>query len=113
MVLPKYRKNPPESVEREVRYPGTEYCDLVVGDNLWVELKAFGIFREGGENRFMDGVARDVHKMNDKPNGTNGLVLVVVPKAIGTDLRDEFRNRGWTGFIQRDAKYVSLFYVSC
>ena len=34
-------KSPNLEVEREVRYPNTNYyCDLVVGGEIWVEIKA-------------------------------------------------------------------------
>ncbi|WP_444931173.1 hypothetical protein ACJJIF_05150 [Microbulbifer sp. SSSA002] len=107
-------KNPAESVEREVRYPGADmYCDLVANGNLWIELKAFGAFREGDEKRFMDSIAKDVWKIDQRPEGTKGLVLVVVPKAIGEDLVKGFYERGWTGFNRQDEEYVSLFYLAC
>lgn len=105
-------KTPTESTEREVKFPQTQtYCDLMTSTNQWVEIKAFGIFREGDENRFMDGIALDVMKMDKRPNGATGLVWVVVPRAIGDELVRAFKDRGWNGFERTNAEYVSIFQM--
>lgn len=105
-------KQPPESTEREVQYPRTQtYCDLVTSNNQWVEIKAFGIFREGDYQRFMDSIANDVMKMDRRPRGATGLVLVIVPIAIGDELKREFERRGWNGFTRVNAEYVSVFHM--
>ena len=107
------------TVEREVLYPNSDpqiYCDLVVGataPQLWVELKAFGFFRENDVNRFLDGVAQDVHKLtHQKPAGSKGLVLVVVPKAIGTSFDTGITNRGLHGFQKEQESHVNLYYMN-
>lgn len=105
-------KQPAESTEREVKYPNNpQYCDLVSG-NQWIELKAFGEFREGDEQRFMDSVAQDVHKLGNIPHGANGFAAVVVTKSIGDAVRQAFINRGWHGFTRTDAEYVSIFSLT-
>jgi len=97
-------------VEREVPYPRSrEKCDLVVRStdrDLWVELKACGLFREGDINRFLDAVAVDVHKIGNRPMNTNGRVLVVVPKAM----LGEIHQHGWNGFEKAEGRYAFVFY---
>ena len=105
-----------QSVEREVPYPtnSQQYCDLVIGGSapqLWVELKAFGIFREGDENRFLDGIAVDVDKLHLKPAGSKGLALVVVPKGIGESFKAAILSRRLSGFQEQEETYVSLYYM--
>ncbi len=104
-----------ETVEREVPYPNSgQRCDLVVGSSppqLWVEIKAFGIFREGDADRFLDSIAQDVYKLDNKPIGSSGLVLVIVPKGIGAAFGQALFRRGWRGFVNRDGEYVTVYYM--
>lgn len=62
-----------ESPEREVAYPDSRNrCDLVASDDgtpLWVEIKAFGIFRTGDEDLFLDSIGLDIQKLSGKPPG--------------------------------------------
>jgi hypothetical protein len=105
-----------ESVERELAYPGTrERCDLVVSFNgvpMWIEIKAFGIFREGDANRFLDSIGMDIMKLAKKPHGANGLALVVVPKAIGDAFNEALRSRKWLGFECTDSKYAFVYHMT-
>lgn len=106
------------TVEREVTYPNTKArCDLVMtppkpGQPCWIELKAYGIFRQGDEDAFLDAIAADVQKLQKKPGGTQGLSLVVVPNGIATAFNVALQQRKWTGFTQVNAKYVTLYYMS-
>jgi len=93
-----------QSVEREVPYPdgGGARCDLVVSARpdreepaLWIELKAFGAFREGDEHAFLDLVALDLQKLDQTPSKARAVLLFVVPKAIGVELREALQDRGW------------------
>lgn len=105
-----------ESAEREVAYPGSrDRCDLVVSFNgtpLWVEIKAFGIFREGDADRFLDSIGIDITKLANKPHGTNGLALVVVPKAIGDAFNQALKSRKWLGFERTDSKYAYVYHMT-
>ncbi|MGK4350838.1 hypothetical protein ACSMFN_11205 [Enterobacter sichuanensis] len=93
-----------ESTEREVQYPHSlTYCDLVCDATMtkpaqWVEVKAYGIFRDGDEPRFLDGVAADVMKIDGKPADASGSVYLVVPKAISDKVEALIVRRGWTNF---------------
>ena len=90
-------------------------CDLVVRSadpDLWVELKAYGVFREGDADRFLDAVAADVHKIENRPMGTRGLVLVVVPKAIAESFDRAIRQRGWNGFKTAEGRYAVVFHMN-
>ncbi len=108
--------NQRESAEREVAYPGTRArCDLVASDNgvpLWVEMKCYGIFRQGDEDAFLDGIAADVGKLETRPPGTHGLALVVVPKAIGDLFSQALQARRWLGFQRTDAAYASVYHMA-
>lgn len=104
-----------ETVEREVAYPESrERCDLVIGSNsqLWVELKAYAIFREGDANRFLDAVAYDIDKLSALPEETEKLVLVVVPQAIAESFSDAISQRGWNGFEVVELTYAFVFYMN-
>jgi hypothetical protein len=106
-----------ESAEREFPYPGSaQRSDLVVNVNgqlpLWVEIKAFGVFREGDADRFLDGIGLDVMKLGARPDGTDGLMLVVVPKAIGDALTTAFVARQWHGFTRTDAAYLAIYHMT-
>lgn len=106
-----------KTVEREAPYPRSrERCDLVEGvapDQLWIEVKAFGIFREGDADQFLDSIARDVYKLEARPNGSRGMVLVIVPKGIREAFTNAILQRRWTGFnIVDRAKYVDLYYLT-
>ena len=102
--------------EREVAYPGSsKRCDLVIRSSdpeLWVELKAYGVFREGDADRFLNAVAADVYKMQDRPEGSNGLVLVVVPNAIAESFFRAIEQRGWKGFACAKGNYAVVFHMS-
>lgn len=108
--------NKSESAEREVPYPGSKNrCDLVAvshGAPLWVEIKAFGIFREGDADRFLDSIGIDIMKLANKPHGANGLALVVVPKAIGDAFSEALRSRKWLGFERTDSAYASIYHMT-
>jgi hypothetical protein len=104
------------SVERELPYPKKNTrCDLVIASLeaiVWIEIKAYGIFRDGDEAAFLDSVAQDVYKLSsEKPEGSKGLSLVVVPTSISDNLEKEFISRKWAGFKQHKSKYVHLFYL--
>ncbi|WP_233874624.1 hypothetical protein [Paraburkholderia adhaesiva] len=107
-----------ESPEREVAYPGrAERCDLVVmvnGVTTWVEIKAYGIFREGDTNRFLDSIGLDIMKLNQKPAGTQGLSLVVVQSAIRESFQAALQSRHWNGFNRTDAPSgrVSVYHMT-
>ena len=107
-----------QEVERELAYPRSKKrCDLVVrqsnGSDLWVELKAYGVFREGDGDRFLDAIAADVHKIsNERPSGTNGLVLVVVPKAIAQSFATALAERRWNGFASQNGQYAVVYYMN-
>jgi hypothetical protein len=97
--------------EREVSFPGTrKRCDLVVKQILWIELKAYGIFREGDANEFLDAVAADVDKLiNERPKRTLGLLIVVVPNAIAESFSQAINERKWKGFTQKSYTYVTIY----
>lgn len=108
-----------ETAERELPYPRPYHnmrCDLVTTapdhTPLWAEIKAFGIFREGDETRFLDGIAVDVQKLGDKPHGAIGLSLVMVPRAIEDTFRKALADRGWTNFKVEEGEYVSVFHMT-
>ena len=102
-------------VEREVSYPDSNTrCDLVIeddGDQLWIEIKAYGIFRESRINSFLDGVALDISKLEDRPAGTTGLVTVVVPNAIAESFYEGIKSRHWLGFEVEEGEYAVIFYM--
>ncbi|TAN06837.1 MAG: hypothetical protein EPN36_03655 [Rhodanobacteraceae bacterium] len=106
-----------ESAEREAPYPvpySNLRCDLVAdadGTPLWVEIKAFGVFRHGDEVRFLDSVSTDVMKLGSKPEGAIGLAVVIVPNAIADSFRRALSDRGWHGFKVQEAEYVSVFHL--
>lgn len=107
-----------ENVEREAPYPlpySNMRCDLIAatgdGTPLWVEIKAFGIFRQGDEVRFLDSVSNDVLKLDRKPNDAIGLAVVIVPKTIEDSFRRALSDRGWHGFKVEEAEYVAVFYL--
>lgn len=103
-----------ESVEREIAYPNTSNrCDLVVSPSrsvqMWVEIKAYGLFRQGDENNFLDSIAADLYKLdNYKPKNTSGLMLVVVPAAIAASFNVAISR--WAGVSISQGQYVSIFY---
>jgi len=104
------------SAERELPYPkGKARCDLVVNDTgqppLWVEIKAFGHFREGDADRFLDGIALDVQKLPGRPPGTSGLMLVVIPKAISESFSSALASRKWLGFVATDAQFLTVYHM--
>ncbi|EPW3921595.1 MULTISPECIES: hypothetical protein [Enterobacter] len=106
-----------ESTEREVQYPHSlTYCDLVCDATMtkpaqWVEVKAYGIFRDGDEPRFLDGVAADVMKIDGKPADASGSVYLVVPKAISDKVEALIVRRGWTNFKRTDSVYAYIYYA--
>jgi hypothetical protein len=104
-----------ESAEREVAYPGGRgRCDLVVSHDrapLWVEIKCFGIFRDGDANRFMDSIAKDIWKLDRKPAGASGLALVVVPRAIGDAFNEALKARNWLGFQRMVSEHAFVYYM--
>lgn len=103
-------------VEREVTYPNSSNrCDLVVRSldpELWVELKAYGAFREGDADSFLDGVAADVAKMEARPSNSRGLVLVVVPNSIAESFYNAIMQRRWNGFKHDKGTYATVFHMS-
>ncbi|MEM7758647.1 MAG: hypothetical protein AAF298_11045 [Cyanobacteria bacterium P01_A01_bin.40] len=103
-------------VEREVSYPGSsKRCDLVLRNSnpeLWIELKAYGVFREGDADRFLNAIATDVLKIEDLPSTANGLVLVVLPNAIAESFHSAINRRGWHGFKSAQGKYATIFHMS-
>jgi len=106
-----------EVVERELAYPGSrDRCDLVISSSaappLWVEIKAFGIFREGDADRFLDSIGLDMMKLEFKPHGARGLALVVVPTAIGDALHAALQARKWFGFERTNSKYASVYHLT-
>ncbi|MDJ0556318.1 MAG: hypothetical protein QNJ68_18145 [Microcoleaceae cyanobacterium MO_207.B10] len=104
------------TVEREVYYPNSaQRCDLVVGatdPKQWIELKACGVFREGGKQQFLDKIAYDLFKLMHKPNGSTGLVLVVVPKTSVEWFESAKMQRRWDGFQTKEASHVNLYYLT-
>ncbi len=100
------------ATEREAYYPRSrERCDLVTISNDWIELKAFGIFREGDESSFLKSIAADVYKLDhNKPSGAKGVIFVVIPKAIGDDLLKVLQNR-YLGFNKVDCDYCTICYL--
>ncbi|MGS0894636.1 hypothetical protein ACVBGC_19200 [Burkholderia stagnalis] len=108
--------NRQEAVEREVAYPGgRERCDLVAsagGVPLWVEIKCYGIFREGDGDRFLDAIAKDLSKLDMKPPGARGLALVVVPKAIADSFDGALRARRWLGFQTTESLYARVYHLT-
>ncbi len=105
-----------EVVEREIGYPGgRERCDLLAsyeGTPLWVEIKAFGIFREGDADRFLDSIGLDVMKLDRKPAATRGISVVVVPKAIGDAFHNALRSRRWLGYERKDGTYAAVYHMA-
>lgn len=104
-----------EPVEREIAYPGSRTrCDLVAthdGAPLWVEIKAFGIFREGDPDVFLDSIGLDIQKLAEKPAGARALVLVVVPKAISDAFTQALRDRRWYNFQTTDSTYAAVYHM--
>ncbi|MEL6141520.1 MAG: hypothetical protein AAFU67_07860, partial [Bacteroidota bacterium] len=107
------------TTEREVSYPDENTrCDLVCtpgppNSQLWIEIKAYGIFRQGDENHFLDGIARDVYKlMHMRPPFTEGLSLVVIPNGIATQFEQAINQRGWLGFSRNRYEYVTLYHMN-
>ncbi|NEO15398.1 MULTISPECIES: hypothetical protein [unclassified Moorena] len=105
-----------QTVEREVLYPNSrQRCDLVVGfadPKLWVELKAFGIFRTGDEEEFLNSIAYDVLKLKNRPNGSTALVLVILPKVSSEWFETAIEQGRWNGFEKQEEKYVNLYYMT-
>ncbi|MBB1087038.1 hypothetical protein H4F99_00890 [Lysobacter sp. SG-8] len=108
-----------EPAEREYPYPRPyqrQRCDLVArGDDgrpLWTEIKAYGIFREGDADRFLDGIGVDLMKLENRPRGTRALSLVVVPKAIEESFLWALRQRKWLGFSVTNGTVVSVFHMT-
>ncbi|UKO98628.1 hypothetical protein [Nostoc sp. UHCC 0870] len=101
------------TVEREVPYADGGYCDLVVQGNpeLWVELKAFGVFREGDIPRFLDSVALDVQKLGTITIEKKALMILVIPNRSYELVKQQIIQRGWLGFLERRATYASIFYM--
>ncbi|CAH5167158.1 TPA: hypothetical protein MEC17_000257 [Klebsiella pneumoniae] len=105
-----------ESTEREVRYPGKDtYCDLVCNSSVthpgqWVEIKAYGIFRDGDESRFLDSVANDVMKIDSKPVGAIGSVYLIVPKAVSEKIERLIGERRWSFFKKTEGPYSSIYH---
>jgi hypothetical protein len=104
------------AAEREVPYPaGRERCDLVIqspgSPAEWVEIKAFGVFREGDVDRFLDSIALDLMKLSGKPFGSIGCSLVVVPAAIGQAFAEALNSRRWVGYAQAHFRYASLYHM--
>ncbi len=105
------------TAERELSYPTPNHalrCDLVTtlpgGDHCWIEIKAYGAFRQGDENAFLDAIAIDVHKLGHiKPAGVSGLSLVVVPNAIASSFDGAIAQRGWPNFNKTVYQYVTLY----
>lgn len=80
------------TAEREMPYPypnSRKKCDLCVGfdQNQWVEIKAFGQFREGDERKFIRNVEKDIDKMKLRPTGSKGLILTIVPASFSDNFR--------------------------
>lgn len=106
-----------ESAEREVKYPNSlTYCDLVCVETTtkpahWVEIKAYGIFRDGDEPRFLDSIAADVMKIYGKPDNASGSVYFVVPKAISDKIESFLKLRGWLGFNRTESLSSYIYWV--
>ncbi|MEO2051924.1 MAG: hypothetical protein ABGX00_09145 [Allomuricauda sp.] len=104
------------SSERELPYPpphGKKRCDLVISDqvNKWVEIKAYGVFRDKSVEDFITAIAADVDKLiHDRPQNTNGISLVVVPKAISHKFLEAITRR-WNNFKFVEYQYVYVFYI--
>ncbi|MGP9823794.1 hypothetical protein ACT048_04865 [Ectopseudomonas khazarica] len=102
---------PNADVEREFPYPESDFrCDLV-DRGQWVELKAFGKFRAGDENAFLDGIARDVWKLFELPADVPAWVYVVVPIDVGDRLLEKLKERRWLGFNIHHAEFISVLYM--
>lgn len=87
------------STQREIKYDLLNYfCDLVVDDLWWVEIKAFGLFRGNDVNNFVGGVIRDVDKINHRPIGTYGVVFCIVAAASNEIFKDSLGDR-WPGHV--------------
>lgn len=113
----RYLTHKGESAERELAYPGkSTRCDLFVQANgqppLWAEIKAFGSFRDGDVARFLDSIAQDIAKLDDKPQGSAALALVVVPATLGDNFANMLRQRGWLGFNQATTPYLTIYHMS-
>lgn len=97
------------TVEREVPYPeDAGRCDLVVEERHWVELKAFGIFREKDERAFVESFLEDICKLESRPSGTSGLALLVVLHALNGALIATKRKEH--GLTEDRRKYVTLLW---
>lgn len=102
--------------EREYPYPAPHQkkrCDVVIFEQVdkWIEIKAFGVFREKSVEDFITAIAADVDKLlHDKPLTASGLSLVVVPKAISPKFLEAITRR-WNNFKFVEFRYVYLFYI--
>lgn len=103
-------------VEREVSYGDGRDYDLVIRERdnpeLWIELKAFGVFREGDIPQFLDSVALDVQKLDTISQWKKTLMIVVIPNVSYELVKQQIIQRHWQGFLERRATYVSIFYWS-
>jgi len=105
-----------KEVEREVAYPSPQNkkrCDLVIKSDkdIWIELKAFGIFRKSSVPDFVKKVEKDVKKIKDyRPANTQGFAFVVVPNTIATDFEEGLKESDLDGFTSSPREYSTLFY---
>jgi hypothetical protein len=105
-----------EGVEREKPFPNNQgiRCDLVgtdAGLEVWLELKAFGVFREGDVQRFLDGIGLDVQKLAYKPGGTKGVSIFVVPIAIQDTINRALASRKWQGYACERCNYALIYHM--
>lgn len=97
------------STEREIKYDLLSYyCDLVIQEEVWVELKAFGLFRENDLSNFVAGVIRDVDKINHRPLKTHGIVFCVVATASSEMFKESLCD-GWPGHIVKDNGETQIY----
>ncbi len=102
-------------VERELAYPaaqGRERCDLVDGSTQpaqWIEIKAWGHFRAGEGDKFLDAIAHDREKLGRRPPGTTGLMVVAIPNATSDDFEKAIAKRRWDGAQRHVGEFVTVY----
>lgn len=105
------------SAAREVAYPtGGGYCDLVCDATRdqpaqWIEIKAFGAFRDGDEKRVLESVGEDIVKIQRRPQGTAGAVYFLVPKAVAEKVEAVIIEKKITYFKKQETSYSCIYYV--
>ncbi|MDU4841260.1 MAG: hypothetical protein E6X49_08935 [Leclercia adecarboxylata] len=105
------------SASREVAYPiGGGYCDLVCDARggypaQWIEIKAFGAFRDGDERRVLESVGEDIVKIQRRPQGTAGAVYFLVPKAVAENVEAVIKEKQINYFQKKETAHSTIFYV--